>query len=97
MPTERLNFTKPRSVPRPSMRPLHYRRQYEVTSVPSIGKPRCWDVILVRRTARADPNKQASEIVKAWRGVLDGEPRDTALMAAHKLRDELDASLNQYR
>jgi hypothetical protein len=99
MPTERVNPNKASTrfdSRRPNL-PLHYDSRYEIVSVPTTGKPRCWDVILMKRSAKGSPFKQASEIVRAWRARTDGQSRDEALAAAHKLRDELDQSLEVYK
>lgn len=79
------------------MAPRHYTSRYEITSVPSVGKFRCWDVILRVRSGKDELSKEASRIVKAWRGLRDGEPRQAALAEAHRLRDELDLSLDDIR
>jgi hypothetical protein len=99
MPTERVNpnKTSTRFDSRHRSLPLHFNSRYEIVSVPTTGKPRCSDIILMKRSAKGSPFKQASEIVRAWRARTDGQPRDEALAAAHKLRDELDESLAVYK
>ena len=99
MPTERLRFGDPSRVPdsRKRERPLHYGAHFEIMLVPSTGKPGRFDVLLVQRTARGESFKQAHQIEKAWRGRARGAEMDAALAEAHRLREELDASLLQYR
>jgi hypothetical protein len=67
-----------------------YPEKYIVSIVPSSGKPGHVDIVLLRSSGFGGLNiKQSSEVVRAWRGRLQGPAVEEALREAHALRDEL--------
>jgi hypothetical protein len=86
--------TKP-DIRRPG-RPMHkYAHRYDVVKSLSPGKPKHFDVVLIRKSGYiGSDTQQQSEIVHAWRNRLSwskdtDSPYQSALKEAYALRDRM--------